>query len=217
MVSSLRPTLRRNPSIKAGEWKSRKRIESLANGKIKISNRFSWRLLPVSFSGRCAPFFHTALFFFSPSLPRPSPPTHYLFRRSPFLVLSLESSLSALLDLNRQTAIGREVGGQFSYTCYAGGGRSAFESVSPRGKIRYGGRMKCHVVPGLNVALRHVIAVRNIITRSRIWTSLRILVRFLRFWRVCVYNAEKCNALCGEMLRNSKSAHSVSDEKREYV
>lgn len=53
-----------------------------------------------------------------------------------------------------------EVGDQICYTYYVPVEEKRLKVFLLR-KICNGGRMKCHVVPGLNVALHYVIAVRN--------------------------------------------------------
>lgn len=81
--------------------------------------------------------------------------------------------------------------------------RAEESAVSPRGRKRFrrdgdggggGGerRMKCHVVPGLNVAPRYVIAVRNsIIPGSRIMDKFLVLVSTLCSWRFSLYREEE--------------------------
>lgn len=60
---------------------------------------------------------------------------------------------------NRQN-IGHDDGNQICYTYYVPVEEKR-SKVFPSRKICNSGRMKCHVVPGLNVALHYVIAVRN--------------------------------------------------------
>lgn len=94
------------------------RIESLANGEINILNRSPVDLylararacvrVFLKRGARARPFLHTR-----------SP--HYLAGPWPFLPwLSPGNFVIGAVRSDRQKAIGREVGGQFSYTCYTG-------------------------------------------------------------------------------------------------